>query len=169
MKKEEMPILTRANIENLLDAPYSSVLAYDYRTGALNSQTYAGRPVGGYETEISGVAKLAKHDIEASVDFGGRVLVIAAAQGIAPVSWNGMNEFVKYPLTDENSRCIAANIIAFNPMTGLYEANPKGWFGVFPPNLVEPNACHMGLQRFLMNMWARERERRKFIEPFRTK
>lgn len=60
------------------------------------------------------------------------------------------------------------NIIAFNPKTGLYEANPTGWMGLGMPNVVVRNE-YMGLQNFLYNLWTREQERRKFVEPFKIK
>lgn len=60
------------------------------------------------------------------------------------------------------------NVIAFNPKTGLYEANPAGWMGLGMPNVVARNE-YMGLQNFLYNLWACEQDRRKFVELFKTK
>ena len=60
------------------------------------------------------------------------------------------------------------NVIAFNPKTGLYEVNPAGWMGLGMPNVVARNE-YMGLQNFLYNLLAREQDRRKFVELFKTK
>ncbi len=79
-----------------------------------------------------------------------------------------MNQFDKFPLNNENSTFVMGNIIAFNPKTGLYEANPAGWMGLGMPNVVVRNE-YMGLQNFLYNLWTREQDHRKFVEPFKTK
>lgn len=50
-----------------------------------------------------------------------------------------MNQFEKFPLNNEKSTFVMGNIIAFNPKTGLYEANPAGWMGLGMPNVVACN------------------------------
>ena len=78
-----------------------------------------------------------------------------------------MNQFEKFPLNNEKSTFVMGNIIAFNSKTGLYEANPAGWMGLGMPNVVARNE-YMGLQNFLYNLLAREQDRRKFVELFKT-
>ena len=164
MKANKMPELTRANIENLLDAPYRSVLAYDYRTGALNQYDYAGCPVAGVFMN----GDRARAALESMSEMDGRKLVLAAVQGVPQVSWPGVNNFEKYPLNDERSTFVVGNAIVYNPKTGLYEANPAGWMGLNINDLVA-RGQYMGLQNFLFQMWFRDQERRKFVAPFKTK
>lgn len=164
MKANVMPELSKANIENLLDAPYDRVLAYDYRVGTMNKLSYAD-----YSSGVAHVyADKARLAIESMSEFAGRQLVLAAVQGVPEVSWSGIGKFEKYPLNSEKSVFVMGNVIAFNPKTGLYEANPAGWMGVDVPDLVVRRE-YMGLQRFLYNLWVREQERRKFVTPFKTK
>lgn len=164
MKAKVMPELTKANVENLLNAPYDRILAYDYRSGMMNRLSYAD-----YSSGVAHVyADKARLAIESMPDFAGRNVVLAAVQGVQEMSWSGVGQFEKYPLNSENSYLVMGNIIAFNPKTGLYEANPAGWMGVDVPDLVVRRE-YMGLQKFLYDMWAREQERRKFVTPFKTK
>lgn len=164
MKADKMPELTKANIENLLDAPYGCVLVYDYRVGTMNKLAYAG-----YSSGVAHVyADKARLAIEGMPEFGGRKVVLAAIQGVPEASWPGVGKFERYPLNNERSVFVMGNVIAFNPKTGLYEANPAGWMGVDVPELVVRRE-YMGLQKFLYDMWAREQERRKFVASFKTK
>ncbi|MBE6456396.1 MAG: hypothetical protein E7008_00425 [Alphaproteobacteria bacterium] len=164
MKLDKMPELTRANIENLLDVPYRCVLAYDYRTRDINRMSYANYPSGG----VFMYADLARAALESVPEFGERKIVLATVQGVPEVSWPGVNQFKKFPLNNEMSTFVMGNVIVFNPKTGLYEANPAGWMGLGMPNVLARNE-YMGLQNFLYNLWAREQDRRRFIEPFKTK
>ncbi len=166
MNKMKMPDLSRAEIENLLDAPYGMVLAYDFRTNTLNRSSYAGYAVS--SKELSDYAPAFKRDLESMIDFGGRKVVVAAVQGVPNVSWNGKNQFVKYPLNEETSQWVVGNVIAYNPKTGLYEANPKGWMG-FEVKPVVNEDKYVALKRFMFRMWAHERERQAFVAPFKTK
>ena len=166
MNKVKMPKLSRAEMENLLDAPYGMVLAYDFRTNTLNRSSYAGHAVS--SNGLADYAQAFKRDLESMVDFGGRKVVVAAVQGVPNVSGNGKNQFVKYPLNEETSQWVVGNVIAYNPKTGLYEANPKGWMGFeVKPILIDDR--YAALKRFMFRMWAHERERQAFVQPFKTK
>lgn len=164
MKIEKMPELTRANIEKLLDVPYHKVLAYDYRTGELNQHEYAGYPAGVVSVNADG----ARRALESMPEMDNRKIVLAAVQGVAEMSWPGMNKFVKCPLNNDRSVFVSGNIIVYNPKTGLYEANPSGWMGLNIVDLIARRQ-YMGLQNFLFQLWFREQERRKFVEPFKVK
>lgn len=166
MKDIKMPKLTRGQVENLLDAPYDMVVAYDFATGKVNRAKYAGRTVA--QNGLADYAPALKRDIENMVDFEGRKLIMAVVQGVPQVSWNGKNEFVQYPLNDEMSQLIVGNVVAFNPKTGLYEANPKGWMGLDIKGVMTYGQ-YVALQRFMFRMWAHERERQALIAPFKTK
>lgn len=164
MKSDKMPELTRANIENLLGAPYRNVLAYDYRVGAMNLYEYAGYPAGGVFMN----ADRARAAIESMPEMDGRKVVLTAVQGVPEVSWPGANKFEKYPLNNERSTFVVGNAVVYNPKTGLYEVNPAGWMGLDIVDLIARRE-YMGLQNFLFQMWFREQERRKFVAPFKTK
>lgn len=164
MKSDKMPELTRANIENLLGAPYRKVLAYDYRADAMNVREYAGYPAGGVFMN----AGRARAAIEAMPEMDGRKVVLAAVQGVPEASWPGVHKFEKYPLNDEHSTFVVGNIVVFNPKTGLYEVNPAGWMGLDIVDLIARRE-YMGLQNFLYNLWARDKERLAFSMPFKQK
>lgn len=164
MKLDKIPELTRVNIENLLGAPYRNMLAYDYRTGAMNRREYAGYPAGGVFMNADG----ARVAMETMPEMGGRKVALVAIQGVPEVSWPGVSKFEKRPLNYENSIFVVGNIITFNPKTGLYEANPAGWMGLGITDLISRRE-YMGLQNFVFQMWFREQERRKFVAPFKTK
>ena len=164
MKVDKMPELTRANIENLLGAPYRNMLAYDYRVGAMNLYEYAGYPAGGVFMN----ADRARVVLESMPEMHERKVVLVAVQGVPEVSWPGINKFEKYPLNNEHSTFVVGNAIVYNSKTGLYEANPAGWMGLEIVDLIARRE-YMGLQNFLYNLWAREKERLAFLAPFKQR
>lgn len=164
MKVDKMPELTRANIENLLGAPYHAVLAYDYRTGMINQHEYAGYSAGGVCMNANG----ARTALESMQEMNGRRVVLAAVQGVPEVSWPGANKFEKYPLSNEHSTFVVGNAIVYNPKTGLYEANPAGWMGLEIADLIARSE-YMGLRNFLYQLWFRKQICRGFAAPFKTK
>ena len=166
MNSKKLPSLSRGEAENLLDAPFDRVLSYDFRTNTLNRSNYAGHPVSVHA--LSDYALAFKRDVESMIDFGGRKVVMVAVQGVPNASWNGKNQFVKYPLNEEESQWVVGNIVAYNPKTGLYEVNPNGWMGIEVRPIVSEGK-YIALNRFLFRLWAHERERQAFVAPFKTK
>ena len=105
--------------------PYHKVLAYDYRPGELNQHEYAGYPAGVVSVNADG----ARRALESMPEMDNRKIVLATVQGVAEMSWPGMNKFVKCPLNNDSSVFVSGNIIVCNPrkQACMKQIHRVGW------------------------------------------
>ena len=163
MKKNMLPKLSVAQQEDLLNTPNNQMVVYNHLTGELNQKKYAGRPVFWLDSNFT--SGLAKARLDHLLGRDNRQVVASVAKGIPEMAWNGVNEFVQYPLADECSDKIAANVIVFNMKTGLYEVLPAGqWLGV--KNVQISSRHHTGLHSFLLDLHRNEAACKKIVDEF---
>lgn len=135
---ETAPVLTPGMTEVILGEPSAHTLVANCQMDMpfWTRETYNGH----YIHEDAGIAQLkqARDYLESQRWFHPRKLAAVAVKTISPNQWTGLHKFIKHPIYERHSYCLAMTLISYNPSTNAFEIYPGGWMTYSPTHDAYP-------------------------------